>query len=264
MVQKKISPKVIKGISDDFNRSIEAKNSIILDNDNETIIDSLALPSWFSNVFEKLDLSIEGLKKDEERNIDKKEISIKKIIDKIDNSMKIDLCFVLDCTDSMDNHIAAAKDCILEVSEYVENINPNFQLRLGFCGYRDYCDKNDRLKIFDFTDSCEDFSENLSTVKAFGGGDFAEDVLGGLNAAITQMTWKGGTRILFHIGDAPPHGKKFCDPSQFLDDDYPNGDPNGLTEKNVLQKMKLKKIAYVFGKIKSYTDTMNKIFRNII
>ncbi|CAG8712373.1 2467_t:CDS:2, partial [Dentiscutata erythropus] len=100
MVQKKNPPKVIKGISDDFNRPIEAKNSIILDNDYETTINILALPPWFLNVFEKLDLNIEGLNKDgEESNIDKKECSIKKIIDKIDNSMKIDLCFVLDCTD---------------------------------------------------------------------------------------------------------------------------------------------------------------------
>ena len=32
-------------------------------------------------------------------------------------SMEVDLCFVLDCTGSMKNHIAAAKDCILQVVE---------------------------------------------------------------------------------------------------------------------------------------------------
>ncbi|PKY58801.1 hypothetical protein RhiirA4_513533 [Rhizophagus irregularis] len=45
----------------------------------------------------------------------------------------------------------------------------------------------------------------LQSVLPYGGGDTPEDVLGGLNEAITKMNWKNGTRVLLHIGDSPPH-----------------------------------------------------------
>src|ERR1043165_5679654 len=105
--------------------------------------------------------------------------------------MEVDLCFVLDCTGSMKPHIDAAKDCILQVSSHVKSMNPSVKLRFGFCGYRDHENGSDRL----------------------------EDVLGGLNAAITRLNWRNGTRILFHIGDYPPHGRHFHD----FWDKYPDG-----------------------------------------
>ncbi|CAG8559953.1 5_t:CDS:2, partial [Dentiscutata heterogama] len=165
----------------------------------------------------------------------------------------------LNCTGSMDDYIAAAKDCILQVAEKVNEL-PRVRLKFGFCGYRDHDDESTRLEIFDFTDSCEKFRKNISTVKSFGGGDSPEDVLGGLYAAMTRLTWRSDARIIFHIGDAPPHGKKFHSDA----DDYPNGCPCKLTDKGVLRRMQSKKIRYVFGKIDSCTDTMIKIFRSII
>src|ERR1044072_1550885 len=49
-----------------------------------------------------------------------------------------------------------------------------------------------------------------------------------------------------------------------IDDDYPNGDPNGLTAEGVLGEMKSKRIFYFFGRILSLTDEMINIFRGII
>ncbi|CAG8797755.1 8074_t:CDS:2 [Cetraspora pellucida] len=74
------------------------------------------------------------------------------------------------------------------------------------------------------------------------------------------MTWSNATRIIIHIGDAPPHGRRFTN----LFDDYPDGDPNGLTAESVLKKMQLKKILYYFGKINNSTDVMINVFREII
>ncbi|CAG8823511.1 14239_t:CDS:1, partial [Racocetra persica] len=112
-----------------------------------------------------------------------------KAIIKIEDSMKFDLCFVLDCTGSMAPHIKAAKEHILKVASYVNNYNSNIKFWVGFCGYRDHYNRNDRLQIFDFTNSLEKFKEYITNkVKAKGGDDEPEDVLGGLNAAITEMT----------------------------------------------------------------------------
>ena len=47
----------------------------------------------------------------------------------------------------------------------------------------------------------------ISTVEADGGGDEAEDVVGGLQKMINQKWTKGSERMVFHIFDAPCHGK---------------------------------------------------------
>ncbi|CAG8623416.1 8931_t:CDS:1, partial [Paraglomus brasilianum] len=189
-----------------------------------------------------------------------RENEISKAFINIERSMAVDLCFVLDCTSSMMNHLAAAKNCILQVANYIKNINPRIQARVGFCGYRDHFDEDNRLQIFDFTDSYEKFSKDLACVRTLSGNDIPEDVLGGLNAAIERMSWRNGTRILLHIGDAPPHGRRFTDKK----DEYPDGDPHGLTAESVLNKMQEKNIIYFFGKIKYYTDKMIEIFNSII
>ncbi|CAG8837167.1 2020_t:CDS:2, partial [Racocetra persica] len=186
-----------------------------------------------------------------------REKAILNILAKIDRSKEVDLCYVLDC--SMGSHIAAAKKCILRVTEHIKNTNPCINVRIGFCGYRDYND-NPNIEIFDFTNSFDKFQQNLAKVAAVGGGDAPEDVFGGLNSAITRLSWNDCTRVLLHIGDCPPHGRRFTT----LFDDYPDGDPNGLTAENVLKKMKSERILYFFGKITEETNNMIQIFHSII
>ncbi|GBB92406.1 hypothetical protein RclHR1_00200039 [Rhizophagus clarus] len=179
----------------------------------------------------------------------------------IKKALQVDLCFVLDCTGSMMSYIDAAKNCIQQVVEHMEQTNPNIKLWIGFCGYRDHCDDSDRIQILDFTDSYENFKSYLSDeVKATGGGDAPEDVLGGLDAATNKMKWSHRTRVLLHLGDAPPHGRRFT--SSY--DTYPDGDPNGLTAESVLENIKSEEILYYFGKITSQTDKMINVFREII
>ncbi|RGB39933.1 kinase-like domain-containing protein [Rhizophagus diaphanus] len=190
-----------------------------------------------------------------------REKAISKTLSNIKRSMEVDLCFVLDCSGSMGPHIAAAKDCILQVSNYVKHTNPSIKLRVGFCGYRDHYNRSDRLQIFDFNDQYDQFTQYMQNVSPISNDDLPEDVLGGLNAAITQMNWQNSTRVLLHIGDFPPHGRRF---TSLEDDNYPDGDPNGLTAESVLEKMQSKNILYFFGKITDYTDTMIEIFRSII
>ncbi|CAB4480359.1 unnamed protein product [Rhizophagus irregularis] len=100
----------------------------------------------------------------------------------------------------------------------------------------------------------------LSGVSASGGGDTPEDVLGGLDAAVSRMTWRNDIRVLLHIGDCPPHGRRFT----YTDDNYPDGDPNGLTAEGVLGEMQSAKISYFFGEITGLTKTMISEFKNII
>ncbi|KAF0513376.1 kinase-like protein [Gigaspora margarita] len=190
-----------------------------------------------------------------------RENDVSKAIINIEDSMNVDICFVLDCTGSMSPYIKAAKEHILKVANYVNSKNSNMEFWVGFCGYRDHYDGSNRLQIFDFTNSLEKFKAYITNkVTTIGNFDIPEDVLGGLNAAITEMTWSNATRVLIHIGDAPPHGRRFTN----LRDDYPDGDPNGLTAESVLKKMQLKNILYYFGKINDTTDVMLNVFSKII
>ncbi|CAG8638746.1 31736_t:CDS:1, partial [Racocetra persica] len=195
-----------------------------------------------------------------------REHDVSKAITNVEDSMNVDLCFVLDCTSSMGGHITAAKTHILKVANYVNNNNSNIKFWVGFCGYRDHNDY-DRLQIFDFTNSLKKFESYITNkVMAKGGGDTPEDVLGGLDAAINMMTWSNATRILIHIGDAPPHGRRFTEGTNILNkhDSYPNGDPYGLTAESVLKEMQSKNILYHFGLIDESTEVMLEIFSEII
>ena len=174
--------------------------------------------------------------------------------------MEVDLCFVMDCTGSMGPHINAAKSCILKVAKRMEEMNQSIKIRFGFCGYRDYYNGNERLLRFPFTDSYAHFERDLSSVSTIGNYDLQEDVLGGLNEAVTQMSWRSDIRLIFHIGDYPPHGNRYGN----YGDNYPDGDPSGLTAEGVLGMMKSKQIFYFFGKITPFTDGMINIFRGII
>ncbi|CAG8622748.1 11010_t:CDS:1, partial [Dentiscutata heterogama] len=192
---------------------------------------------------------------------EKRERVIASMLRKIKLTKNVDFCFVLDCTSSMTGYIEAAKNCILKVADYMKRTNPSISVYVGFCGYRDYCDKKDRIQYLDFTDSYEIFREYIENhVTAKGGDDVPEDVLGGLDAAITRMSWSNATRVILHIGDAPPHGRRFTT----MYDNYPDGDPTGLTAESVMSRMKWLNILYFFGKITDETEQMIDVFRGII
>ena len=67
------------------------------------------------------------------------------------------------------------------------------------------------------------------------------------------------TRILFHIGDAPCHGKRFY---MGAGDEYPEGDPRGLNITNLLREIVAKNIFYYFAEINESTIKMIEEFDN--
>lgn len=147
---------------------------------------------------------------------------------------------MIDCTGSMETHLDATQSCIWDIVKAIKEANPCLQLWIGFVGYRDHSDGDLRLATMDFTGNTEAVRSFIAKQKAQGGGDgpgriyvlltSLEDVFGGLNAML-KLNWTHGTRILFHIGDYPQHGKEYSD----LPDDYPK-DPYGLTAEGLLDK----------------------------
>ena len=62
------------------------------------------------------------------------------------------------------------------------NINENSKFRVGYIGYRDFGDEGDfeHFDKLEYTEDLEKAKEKIKASRASGGGDQAEDVIGGL------------------------------------------------------------------------------------
>ena len=102
----------------------------------------------------------------------------------------VDICFMMDCTGSMTSYINEAKTVVHRVVEKLGKKFHDLKLRCAFIGYRDHCDKENRLEILPFTSDKDVFKEKVTEVNAMGGGDDAEDIFGGLEE-VNKLEWVG-------------------------------------------------------------------------
>ncbi|ERS99401.1 hypothetical protein HMPREF1624_04601 [Sporothrix schenckii ATCC 58251] len=171
-------------------------------------------------------------------------------------SCSTDLLFLIDATGSMMPYIEAAK---AQVKEIVNDINRTFfneaDVRVAVVAYRDHGEKQ-HFQFLDFTADVHKVFKFLDKLTAFGGGDTAEDVLGGLDQAL-KASWKHQTRCIMHIADAPAHGSNLHDMGREKDHFHMVGkEPHGLQYQLVLKEMINRKLNYVFFRIKFITDRM--------
>jgi Mg-chelatase subunit ChlD len=120
---------------------------------------------------------------------------------------KVEVVFCLDTTGSMSGLIDAAKQKIWSISNQIASGKPTPDLKIGLVGYRD---KGDAYvtKVFDLSDDLDAVHANLKTFQAQGGGDGPEHVNQALHDAVHKIKWgdkKSDLRIVFLVGDAPPH-----------------------------------------------------------
>ncbi|MFC2136513.1 VWA domain-containing protein [Bacteroidota bacterium] len=123
---------------------------------------------------------------------------------------KIDVVFLIDSTGSMNDEIRSVKTHIVNIVEEVEEGYPKPDLRVGVVTYRDHEEEEREylLKSFDLTDDVYDALKFIKGIEAQGGGDYPEAVADGLHVAVEEMNWnKKAIKIIFLVGDAPPHGE---------------------------------------------------------
>ena len=188
---------------------------------------------------------------------EKKQELLRKMLEKNKN---VDVVFLLDCTGSMAGYINEAKNQIKKIAEDISEMYEN-NVRVAFVGYRDHCDGPMRIETFQFSEDTDKFVSFLSGVKATGGGDAPEDVLGGLEAAV-NLAWSSASKVIFHVGDSPQHGPRFHDLGPGGDNHY-GADPRGLVAEDLFRNMKQIGVKYFFGKVNSSTDKMFAEFQKI-
>jgi hypothetical protein len=120
---------------------------------------------------------------------------------------RVEVVFCLDTTGSMGGLIEAAKQKIWSISNQIANGKPTPDLKIGLVAYRDRGDVY-VTKVFDLTDDLDSVHGNLRSFQAEGGGDLPESVNQALDDAVNKIKWstdKETLRIIFLVGDAPPH-----------------------------------------------------------
>src|SRR6195952_4848108 len=119
----------------------------------------------------------------------------------------VEVAFVLDTAGSMGGLIEGAKRKIVSIAPAIVDSNPDADIRMGLVAYRDIGDDYVTKKI-ELTRDIQDLYANLLELKARGGGDWPESVNEALDIAVNKLQWTTGSdtrRIVFLVGDAPPH-----------------------------------------------------------
>jgi hypothetical protein len=163
----------------------------------------------------------------------------------------------MDCTGSMSSYIKETRDHIVALQkQIIASVPEGSKVSCAFVGYRDFGDTP--VPTFPFSADTVAFQEHLkSKVKAEGGDDECEDVLGGLSAS-NGLLWDDQirTKILFHVADAPCHGTFFAGGVKY-NDAHGTVDSTGAETKSVLQDLCSKKgVQYLFLRINDRTTNM--------
>ena len=120
---------------------------------------------------------------------------------------RIEVCFVLDTTGSMGGLIAGAKAKIWSMANDIVSAKPTPEVRFALIAYRDRGDDY-VTKITALTDDLDAVYAELNKFQAAGGGDGPESVGRALDESVKKIEWtkdKGVLKIIYLVGDAPPH-----------------------------------------------------------
>jgi Mg-chelatase subunit ChlD len=120
---------------------------------------------------------------------------------------KIEVVFCLDTTGSMGHLIEGAKRKIWSISNQIASGKPTPELKVGLVAYRDRGDAY-VTRIIQLTEDLDAIHGHLRGFQAQGGNDAPESVNQALDDAVNKIKWstdKKTLRIIFLVGDAPPH-----------------------------------------------------------
>ncbi|MCP5154868.1 MAG: VWA domain-containing protein [Ectothiorhodospiraceae bacterium] len=120
---------------------------------------------------------------------------------------RVEVVFVLDTTGSMSGLIQAAKEKIWSIATTLASANHAPEIRMGLVAYRDRGDAY-VTRVVDLSSDLDSVYGTLMDFQADGGGDTPESVNQALHDAVHRISWsadQGTYRVLFLVGDAPPH-----------------------------------------------------------
>ena len=111
----------------------------------------------------------------------------------------------------MGHEIRAAKEYVIQIFKELTEKYKDYNFQFGSVFYRDKVyDKRYIDEYFPLTNDMEDLKNKISTIRAYGGGgDGAEDWVGGYELTLNNMNWRKGIKLIIHIADDGAHGEEF-------------------------------------------------------
>ena len=137
-------------------------------------------------------------------------------------------------------------------------------LKIGLVSYRDHEDEElsylTNIDI-DLTSNIKEAIAILMSLNCMGGKDEPEAVFDGLNVAVNNINWrKESIKFIFHILDAPCHGKKYNN----IEGDKYEECPENINIENIFSEMRNKNIKYTVIKLNDSVDVMLKEFKKYV
>lgn len=120
---------------------------------------------------------------------------------------RVEVAFVLDTTGSMGDLIDGAKRKIWSIANAIVDTNPEAEIAMSLVAYRDRGDDY-VVKTTAMSEDIQALYGKLTRLEADGGDDTPESVNEALDKAVNGLQWSTGDgvkRIIFLVGDAPPH-----------------------------------------------------------
>lgn len=186
--------------------------------------------------------------------------SAKEVARSVAAAQRVSVCFLSDTTGSMESYIAGVRDQCKDIVGTLEASGCQIS-GLAFVGYKDWSEGEDHFEVLPFTEDMDAFVKFVDRVRANGGGDTAEDVLGGMSKAIHGLTWPSdsGCRVVFHFADAPQHGKRYHGGK--TDDNFPEGHPKDADPVDLFDALQRGGIDYYFARLNNTCDKMLEVFK---
>ena len=182
----------------------------------------------------------------------------------------VDIVFLVDTTASMNCYLKGIKRVMRKIIWDIEKCLSQFiideidVLKVGLVTYKDHDDEN-KLYLtnidIDLTDNLKEVINKIIELKCSGGRDEPEAVLDGLNEAVNNVSWREeSVKFIYHILDAPCHGKKY---NNSENDKYEEC-PNHIDAEDLLIEIRNRDIKYSVIKLNDSADIMLKEFQKII
>ena len=191
-------------------------------------------------------------------------------LDSFEDSKAIDLLYLVDSTASMNCYLKGIKKLMRKIIWDIQKCLSKYLLdevdilRVGIVTYKDHGDEDKTYLTnidIDLTGNIKEVDNIIKSLGCTGGKDEPEAVLDGLNVALNDVNWRDDSiKYIFHILDAPCHGKKYNN----IEGDKFEGCPKNIDAEELLIKIRNKNINYSIIKLNDSTNLMIQEFKKMI
>ena len=250
-------------------KNVSIKEVLELQNKIEDI--KKELDEMEKKIKNKLNEIIKNVNKINEKYGGKKELSnelnLKEFTENvkiIKEELRMDLLFIMDLSDSMENYLDYMKNQIPEFINKLKKECPEVDIYFGLIGYKgssylNYEEKNVNIEL---TKNYENIIQQLKFLQVEGNGGNLKDFSCALELAY-KKEWKGKSRFAILFTNSSCYEKKYYNDKIDNNDNYQEINRLNRNINDYIQFFAENEISFLCSRIDGYTDKMFFIFEDI-